>query len=407
MHIVVIGGGASGLAAAIKAKRSDNKVTILEKNDICGKKILATGNGRCNYYNDNQNLENYNSTNKELLPNIINSNNLKKVTMFFDEVGIIPKIKDGYYYPTTNQAVSVKNSLLLQAQVLGVEIKNNFSVTDVEKLKDKFIIKGNDYNLTADKVIISTGSYASFKTKDNVGYKILQKFGHSIVPIVPSLVQLKSEGKFLKLWNGVRSDVRLYLYEDNNLYQEEKGQIQLTDYGISGICTFNISGKVSRGLLNNKKEQVKIDFIPFIDVDGIKDFTTYFSKRDSKLNSRNLDELLQGILNHKLEDAILTESKISKNKKWSDLTEKEIEKLYHNLKKFSLNITGTNSFDKAQVCSGGIPLTEINTKTMESLKVSNLYITGELLDVDGLCGGYNLTFSWITGILAGGCAAND
>ena len=326
--------------------------------------------------------------------------------MFFDEIGIIPKIKDGYYYPTTNQAVSVKNSLLLQAQVLGVEIKNNFSVTDVEKLKDKFIIKGNDYNLTADKVIISTGSYASFKTQDNAGYKILQKFGHSIVPIVPSLVQLKSEGKFLKLWNGVRSDVRLYLYEDNNLYQEEKGQIQLTDYGISGICTFNISSKVSRGLLNNKKEQVKIDFIPFIDVDGIKDFTTYFSKRNSKLNSRNLDELLQGILNYKLVDVILTESKISKNKKWSDLTEKEIERLYHNLKKFSLNIIGTNSFDKAQVCSGGIPLTEIDTKTMESLKVSNLYITGELLDVDGLCGGYNLT-SWITGILAGGCAAND
>ena len=145
MHIVVIGGGASGLVAAIKAKRSDNKVTILEKNDICGKKILATGNGRCNYYNDNQNLENYNSTNKELLPNIINSNNLKKVTMFFDEIGIIPKIKDGYYYPTTNQAVSVKNSLLLQAQVLGIEIKNNFSVTDVEKLKDNWYWVETDY----------------------------------------------------------------------------------------------------------------------------------------------------------------------------------------------------------------------------------------------------------------------
>lgn len=407
MRIVIIGGGASGLTAAINAKTDNNEVIILEKNDEIGKKILVTGNGRCNYYNDNQELTNYNSNNKELLPDIINNNNLKKVNSFFDKIGIIPKVKDGYYYPSTNQAISVRNALLFKSRVLGIKIRNNFFVKSVEKSHNKFVVRSDNDIIESDKLIIATGSYAYYKDTTNFGYDILKKFGHSIVPIRPSLVQLKADGKFLKYWSGVRTDVKLYLYEDETLVRKEQGQIQLTDYGVSGICIFNISGRVSRGLLNNRKKQIKIDFLPFIDVENEEQFKAYFYERNKKLNGVDIEELLQGILNYKLVDTILEKCKISKTSTWNNLTNKEVRNLYYNLKRFSLDIVGTNSFDKAQVCSGGIPLNEINTKTMESLIVNDLYITGELLDVDGLCGGYNLTFAWITGILAGGFIAND
>lgn len=399
--IVIIGGGASGLVTAIKSKCKTNQVIVLEKNDSCGKKILATGNGRCNYYNDNQDINCYYSTHKEYLNKIITKENLSKVTNFFDELGIIPKIKNGYYYPLSNQASSIRNILVSKALQLGVKVITNFNVTTVEKKNDKFIVFSSHQKIEADKIIIATGSFASIKNiEEVVGYKILKDFNHKIEKVLPSLIQLKGEGNYFKNWNGVRSDVILKLYEDDSFLKEEQGEIQLTDYGISGICTFNISGYVSRGLASNKKEIVQIDFLPSIG-NNKQELLDFLEKRSSTISYTNLLDFFEGILNQKLIQTILKVSKINSQKKYQDLTNDEKLVLVSNIKEFKLKIIGTNDFSKAQTCTGGVSLEEINLNTMESKLIKNLYIVGELVDIDGICGGYNLTFAWLSGILAG------
>ncbi len=401
-QIIIIGGGASGLVAAIYAKRKNNQVIILEKNNKCGKKLLLTGNGRCNFWNQDQSLENYNSTNKNNLRDIITEKNQKEILSFFDKIGIVPKVKDGYYYPNSNQASSISNALLLQVESLGIKIKYNSEVEKIDRLDNKFIITTlTDEIISCDKVVLATGSKACPKTgSDGKGYELAKNFNHTIIDVVPSLVQLRGNGSYFKLWNGVRCDAKISLFENNCKIKEEYGELQLTDYGISGIPTFNISGLVARGINNNKKEIVKIDFLPFINKNE-QEFITYCDNKSKFILNLKIYQFLEGMLNYKLVETILKVAKIDKQKRWQDLTISEKKRLYYNLKSFEFLITGTNSFDKAQVCSGGVSLLEINPKTMESKLIKNLYIVGELLDVDGICGGYNLSFAWISGMLAG------
>ena len=399
-RIVIIGGGASGLVAAIYAKKEDNEVIILERNKECGKKLLTTGNGKCNYWNEDQSLTHYHSENNELISEIITFNNQKEILNMFNSLGIIPKIKQGYYYPFSNQAETVREALLKETIKKNVEIKTNFLVENVKKSKKKFIIKSRNEEIEADKVIISTGSFASPKTgSTGMGYHFLSKFGHSIIEPLPALVQLIAKFPYLKDWKGIRTDVILKLEENEKIIAEDKGELQLTDYGISGICTFNLSSYVSRGLKNNKEEIIHINFLPFLKEDS--NIMKWFDDRNELLNNPTLYELLNPILNYKLVKIILKVSRLQGALSWNDLFEEEQLTLVENLINFKLEIINTKSFDNAQCCSGGIPLTEINLKTMESLKVNKLFITGELLDINGDCGGYNLSLAWISGMLAG------
>ena len=392
--VVIIGAGASGLVAAIYAAKANNEVTILERNSSVGKKILITGNGKCNYFNIDQDIKHYNCQNKEILNQIITTENLNEVLNMFDEIGIVPKIKNGYYYPNSNQAVSVKEALLLECKLLGVNIITDYYVKNIKKQNNQFIINNE---IKADKIIIATGSKAAPKTgSDGNGYNLVNSLGHSIIKPLPALVQLISDEKDLKLWDKIRCDVKVSLIENNKLIKEETGEIQLTDYGVSGICIFNLSGKVARGIDNNKKEEIIINFLP-----EINDFITFMHQRNTKVKGRNISQLFDGLLNYKLADFLIKKAKINKNKFWNELTQEEKETLNQKVCAFKLNIINTNSFDKAQVCSGGVPLTEINPITMESLKTKDLYFAGEILDVNGDCGGYNLTFAWVTGLLAG------
>lgn len=402
-YIVIIGGGAAGLISAITAKTSTNKVTILEKNATCGKKILATGNGKCNYWNSDQNLLHYNSSNQELLSQLITPLIQQEALAFFSNLGIVPKIKNGYYYPFSNQAITIKNALLNEIAKKDIEIRTDFAVEKIKKEEECLAIYSTNEKIIADKVIVATGSKASPKTgSTGDGYKILTKLGHQIIPPHPALVQLKTEGDYLKRWSGIRTDVKISLYENGTLLKEETGEIQLTDYGVSGICVFNLSRHVSIGLSKNKKEEVSINFLPFISESPQEFLAKQFANKNS------IKTQLEGILNSKLVDIILEISSINKNKTYNELTSSEKEILVSSLVSFKTKIIGTNSFDQAQVCSGGIPLTEINLETMESKIVKNLYIVGELLDVDGDCGGYNLGFAWMSGIKAGkGCNIND
>lgn len=393
-NVVIIGGGASGLIAAIYAAQSNNKVIILERNSNVGKKILITGNGKCNYFNEDQNIKHYDSQNKTELTQIITKDNLKEALKLFDSIGIVPKIKNGYYYPNSGQAISVKEALLLECKILGVEIKTNYYVENITKKDNKFIINNE---IKADKLIITTGSKAAPKTgSDGNGYQLAQTQNHTIIKPLPALVGLISDEKGLKEWDKIRCDVKLKHLENNKEIKEEKGEIQLTDYGISGICVFNLSANIARGLENKNKEEIIINFLP-----EIEDFITYITKRNKKLKGRTISRIFDGLLNYKLADFLLKKAKINKDKYWEELTNQEKNNLNKVVTKLKLNIINTNSFDKAQTCSGGIPLSEINPKTMESTKQKNLYFAGEILDVNGDCGGYNLTFAAISGILAG------
>ena len=391
--VVVVGGGASGIIASIFAS-INNEVIILERNSSVLKKLLLTGNGKCNYYNDNQDIKNYNSLNIDLVKKIITKENIDAMLNFFKKIGIEPRIKNGYYYPYSNLSNSIKEALVKEANLNNVKIKTDTLVSSIIKKDNKFIINNN---IECDYVILSTGSFAYPKTgSDGIGYKLLKKFNHNIIPVLPALTQVISNKSYLKDWAGIRLEAKVSLYEDNNFITSELGELQLTKTGLSGICIFNLSGKIKRGLFNNKKEEIQIDFLP--NIENIEDFIV---GRNKIVKNRNILELLEGLINYKLVKIILKESNIKEDKFYNDLSQKEKETLFDNLKKFKLNIIDTNSFDNAQVCSGGLDLNEINLATMESTLVSNLFIVGELLDIDGLCGGYNLTSAFITGMIAG------
>ena len=396
MKVVVIGGGASGLVSAITMARRGIDVDIIEKNSSTCKKILITGAGRCNYFNADINLKHYRSSNNIILKNIINDNNCKKVLSFFESIGIVPRIKNGYYYPYSNTAATIKNLLLVEAEKLGINIKTDTIVTEIKKQK-QFILTTNNGDIYCDKVVISTGSKASIKNEEYNGYDLLKKLGHHIVKPLPALVMLKSNVSYLKEWAGIRCDARVDLYENSQLLASEMGEVQLTDYGISGICVMNLSGQISRGLDKKCCECLKINFIPYIDK---MDAYNYLDRRNATLKNRTIIELLESIINYKLLYVILKKCKIKINSKWNDLSMIDKNKLIDNIFSFDLPITGTKDFISAQVVTGGLSLNEVNA-CLESRFVKDLYISGELLDVDGDCGGYNLGFAWLSGIVVG------
>ena len=381
MKIIIIGSGASGLAAGISLLRCGYDVTILERNNISGKKLLLTGAGRCNFFNSDQNIVHYHSSDKDILAKIITSDNIHLVEDFITSLGIVPKVKDGYYYPFANQAYNMKELLERTYLDLGGKIKYNYIVEKIEKKNSLFLI--ND-TISCDKLILATGSKAYKMTgSDGIGYQLAKKFNHHIVKVLPSLTSLITREKInLK---GVRVDAKVTLYEDGVKVREELGQVQFTDYGLSGICIFNLSYYAVKGLNKNKKEVITIDLMPFMDKVSFKNKKVY--------------DLLLGFLPNKMIDYILKTLDISKDVYYEDLSNDKKQELTKILKEMEFNITSYKEFDFSQVCSGGVSLREINPLTMESIFVKNLYIIGELLDVNGDCGGYNLTFAFLTGIL--------
>ena len=393
--IVIIGGGVSGIVSAIKSFNGRNRITILERNNKCLKKVLLTGNGRCNYFNDDTSISNYHSMREDLLDKVINSDNMSRILDFYNELGIIPKIKNGYYYPFSNQASTVRDALLFEVMKLGISIKYNYLVEKIECSNNKFII--ND-SIVCDKVIIATGSCSYPKTgSDGMGYDFLRKFGHNIIKPLPALVQLNSDFKYCRELSGIRSDVILSLYEDDEFISSSVGEVQLTDYGISGICTFNLSHFVTRGLDVGRKEVIKVNFLPFIKDNYMEWFNTYSNKH----NDKNIYMLLCNILNYKLVKVILKVCSIDNETYYNELDYNSRSLLIDNLTNFKFNIVSTKDFNFSQVCNGGVSLDEVNLSTFESLIVDGLYITGEVLDINGNCGGYNLICAVISGILVG------
>lgn len=389
MRIIVIGGGASGIVASIFAKRDNNEVIVLEKNSKCLKKLLITGNGKCNYFNDDFSFEHYYSDSKNL--SFINDSNKRKVLDFFSSIGVVPRVKNGYYYPNSNQSYSVHNSLLKEASLRGVEIKNGVKVLNIVKKSNSFIVSTDNGDFICDKVIISTGGKSYPKTgSEGDGYLFGKSLGHKIVPVVPSLVGLVSNDKFIKPLSGVRCDACVSLGS-----KSEIGEVQFTDYGLSGICVFNLSNIASR--LGNCS--VKINFL-YNFVSDFDSFCKLFDSVNGSVLNRSIGELLEGYLNYNIVNVILKMSGIDFSCSWINLGNKK-RILFDNLVSFNVDIVGTRGFDVAQVSLGGISLDDIDVNTFESKIVPGLYFTGEVMDVTGDCGGYNLGFAFLSGMIAG------
>ncbi len=397
MKIAIIGGGVSGIITSICIEKKDAEIYILERNKEPLKKLLLTGNGRCNYYNENQSLDCYHSHDKDILEQILTKENLDKVEMFYDRLGIIPKIKKGYYYPNSNQAITIKNALLEEVKQKNIHLLTNTYVESIVEKQNQFIIKTNQEEFIVDKVIVGTGSMSYPKTgSDGNGYQLLEKY-HKIYKPLPALVPVISNDKKLQKLSGVRCEVSLELFEEDNFIKKEEGELQITDYGLSGICTFNLSSDISRGLEEGKKEEIKINFVPFIKT-LISPYLDSFSKKHPK---KTISSLLEGFLHDKVVSLLLEKSNINKDSYYQDLSNEEKMNLIHSLRHYKVEIIGTKGFDYSQTVTGGISLKEINPHTLESLKRKNLYVIGELLDMDGVCGGYNLTIAALTGILVG------
>lgn len=398
MKVVVVGGGVSGFISAIYASKNGNEVTILERNSSVLKKLLLTGSGKCNYFNDNQSLDNYNTSYINELSNIINEENIKELKDFYDRVGIVPKIKNGYYYPYSGTANSVREALIKEAELCGVEVICDSLVKNIFKESDKFIVSTNFGDFHCDKVIVSTGGASYSKTgSDGMMFDVLNNLGHTVNKVLPALTGLIGDEPYFKDWAGIRSDVKVSLYIDNKFNKSYEGEIQLTNYGVSGICVFNLSGLVSKALYENKSVNIKVNFLPFIDLDPLR----WLEERNSKVKNRTIIELLEGVINYKLLLVILKKLHIKSDSYLDNLSYEEKKSLANSLVEWNINIIDTKGLEESQVITGGVPLDEISSLTMESKIINNLYLTGELLDVDGICGGYNLTFAFITGFLAG------
>lgn len=399
--VAIIGGGASGLTASIYASKNHN-VTIFERNNVCGKKITITGNGKCNYWNEDQDFEHYHSQTPSILSSFLKSSIMNETQDFFRELGIVPKIKNGYYYPNSMQATSIRNTLEKKAMENGVHIIKDTLIEKIVKKENKFILNPEKEHLQFDKIILACGSIAAPKTgSDGIGYQLAASFGHTIIKPNPTLVQLVCDAPFLKSWSGVRAEVSISLIINDTEIRREKGEIQLTDYGVSGICIFNLSRDVKKSLEENKRIFLKIDFFPLFQKYSLDDLLKWFDERSEVLKGYSLDEMLEGILPYKLALVLIKEAKLTREMKWTRLSLEEKRNFIKTLRNFSLEIIDTKSFDHAQACTGGVSLKEIDMENMQSKLVENLYLIGELVDVDGDCGGYNLGFAWMSGIKCG------
>lgn len=401
--IIVIGGGVSGMTAAINAASRGSRVCIIEHGDRVGRKILSTGNGRCNLTNTNMSEECYNSSSQNDFFGVIRDFMPDGLTAFLASIGIFTRNKGGYIYPFSEQASSVLDGLRAETKRLGVVTEVSVNVKSCRKKGGNFEIRTDSRAYESRRLILAAGSKCAPKTgSDGSGYKLAKDFGHSLVSVIPALVQLKCREGFFKELHGVRTEAALSLAAGGRKILSERGELQLTDYGISGIPVFQLSGKTKRLLDAGEKPVIHIDFCPDYSEGEIITALNALIFRDRE---QGLTAALGGLLNKKLANVIVKESGLRASSLCGALNEKSVSRIADLIKDLPVTPFDTNGFDNAQVCGGGVSLDEINLSTMESLKVSGLYFAGEILDVDGKCGGYNLHWAFASGRLAGISAA--
>lgn len=399
--ILVAGAGASGLMAAICAARAGVRVAVVEKKKEPGKKILATGNGKCNYTNQVQNPSCYRSSSKEeLVTKIREQFTYEDTVQFFQELGIVPYEKNGYVYPYSGQASSVLQVLLLELKKRNVPIYTEEPVKEIRSGKNggwEVVCASQRWN--AKKIILACGGMASPNLgSDGSGYELCRQMGHQIVPVAPALTGLQAQGMDFKLTAGVRTPAKVDLYIDDKLVCSDRGELQLTAYGISGIPVFQISRYATLALKKQQSVTAVIQYVPDLYETMEQLMEVVWNRRKPE---KTCGAFLTGFLNQKLALALLSCAGIKEKQPSMELSQKQLKQLVKVIWKQRLTITGDTGMEHAQVCAGGVSLEEIKPDTMESKKMPGIYLAGEVLDVDGICGGYNLQWAWTTGFVAG------
>lgn len=418
-ELFIIGAGASGMIAAIEASRhalGKVNITILEHNNIAGRKLLATGNGRCNLTNRYLDINCFRSHDMGRLKECLGDIQAEDIIDYFAGLGMMCTDKNGYIYPYSNQASTV-NSVLVKACIrYGVRMVMDAHVISIEQQQMNaasggFVIKTSEGYIDeagnrkkkrceyrADKVILACGSKAYPKLgADGTGYRLARELGHKLIEVVPALTGLKCREKTYSLAAGTRANAEVKLYVDKELVACDRGELQLTEYGISGIPVFQVSRYAAYGIADGCKVSAYIDFMPEIAADELKDILW---KNISINPEADIYTVLCGMINSKLVSKLLCDCRVEESTLANNLSDKELLAIVMMIKNHYTVIVGTNDYEQAQICAGGVKLSEIDSN-FQSVKQSGLYITGELLDVDGMCGGYNLHWAWISGMTAG------
>lgn len=428
--VIVVGGGAAGLMAAIHAARGGAKVLILEHMERPGKKLLMTGNGKCNFTNEA--LLNFDESQGEtaceqyyhgacpafVLP-AMKKFNVVSTLNFFDELGVPAVKRRGGYYPMGGQASGILAVMLMECGRLGVDIKCEIGIRSILKAEKNckidghekcdhaqpFVIETKNATYISRKCILATGGKSYKKTgSDGSGFLYVERLGHRIQDLVPALVPLQSNLAFFKKVAGIRAEISTRIYIDGKQSASESGELQLTDYGISGICIFQISYLASHALRCGQTVAVELDFLPEL---SDEDVLTRIMARTQGVcaESKTMEQCLIGLFADKLGVALLEEADIEPSQMSRELDTAQAKRLVGKIKHFSVPVVATRSFEQAQVTAGGLDTAQVVAETMESKLVPGLYFAGEMLDVDGICGGFNLQWAWSSGALAGMSAA--
>ena len=400
--VAVIGGGAAGMMAAIEAASCGANVHLYERQARVGKKLSATGNGRCNLTNENPLPGHYHGEDRAFVLPALKRFGTAETLRKFRELGLLTVTEPGgRVYPLSDTAGSVVDVLRFALDASGIQVHTGAEVREARRSKNGFRVKTDETELTADRLIIACGGAAGEKVGGtNLGYTLLKGFGHTCTALKPSLVQLRTGDTLCRSLKGVRADAAVTVLRNGKAAAAAAGEVQFVEYGLSGPAVFEIS----REALAAKDTVVRLDLLrEYADADVRK---LLLLRRDSR-PQLTCDDLFTGILHNRLGRVLLKYSGISGSTPLSELTEREIGALSHAAKHFDFEITGDMGLPNAQVTAGGIRTSEFDPQTMESRLCRGLYACGEVLDVDGDCGGYNLQWAWASGSLAGSSAAED
>ncbi len=400
MVIGIIGGGASGMAAALAAAGNrDNQILIFERQARLGKKLLATGNGRCNLTNLHATAQSYHGDAPGFAKTALAQFGVQDTLAWFEELGLYTVAEgSGRVYPYSDQANSVVDVLRFALQKPNIQLLTGCEVSKIRKAMSGFSVEAGDDVYFCDKLIVACGGLAGTKLGGSMaGYKLLRSLGHHCTKLRPALVQLKSGWHGCVSLKGVRANCRAAVLHNGRIFAESTGELQFTDYGLSGPVIFEVSRDVCA---ESGDWRCKLDFLPDMDPVSLMD-------RISRRSDLPAEELLTGILQNRLGRVLSAAVGIRADRKIKDLTQEELQQVCNAVKGFEVAISEPMGMDSAQVTAGGIVTDEFCEDTMESKLVPGLYACGEVLDIDGDCGGYNLQWAWSSGYLAGKSAGGN
>ncbi len=397
-RVAVIGGGASGMMAALAAAEQGADVTLLERQARLGRKLAATGNGRCNLTNRNTAPEHYHGEKAAFcIPSLKRESAETSLERFHDMGLLTVEETDGRMYPLSDHAGSVVDVLRFSLDAAGVLVRCGCTVERLEKTKSGFLLHIQEERIPADRVIVACGGRAGGKLGGvSDGYRLLESCGHHCTKLHPALVQLKTEGTLTRGVKGVRTQALVRVLRKGKTVAEEQGEVQFTEYGLSGPAIFS----VSREAVRDGESTVTLDLFPSLSDDELY---TLLRHRAETRPGLTMEDLFTGMLQNRLGRVLVSSAGVSGNLPLSQAGG-VLRKLANQAKRFSFQVIGDLGFDQAQVTAGGIRTDEFDADTLESRLCPGLYACGEVLDIDGDCGGYNLQWAWSSGWVAGTAA---